>query len=206
LEEVVAEGLVVVGKLGVFGSEPVGFYELLAAHLGADTHTPYEVQKQIFPIQRKGRPGSGAQARIDDEMRLRTTRSIELGRSAIFDAYVNKPEKREALVTLAQELGATAVLIHPKARMVTVRERITRRHAAGQLPVFSDGATLESEFQLAGSMMYYLSQDDIHPDRNNVPHLCLEADGPVTAEELIPQVDAYIERLQRTPNIPYQRG
>ncbi|HLC91645.1 MAG TPA: AAA family ATPase [Candidatus Saccharimonadales bacterium] len=147
----VAKGLVVVGRLGVMGSEPLGLYDALADHLDATQHVPALIHEDLH--------GSGDRSNrqkrdmVDAEMMARTRTSLEAGRSVIFDAYVNSPVKRGNLVELAEGLGAVTVLIHPKARMVEIRERIRERHAADQLYVPNDEVTVDEELRIAKQMM-----------------------------------------------------
>lgn len=190
-----AEGLIVVARLGVSYAEPPGLYDALADHFDANHHDPKDVREDLFgyDIPRNGRTS----AEVDTEMLRLTALSLLKGVSVIHDAFMNRPDKRGWFLKVAESIGATTVLIHPTAEFTDIRDRVHASVNESDSPDEEKKLKVVEKMRVVHNLWRYTQRSDIDPDRNpKVEHLCI--DGMLSVEEVIPQIDDYIAGLRQT--------
>lgn len=189
-----AEGLVVVTKLGVMAAEPYGLYDRLAEQHVAAQHVPHDIHIDLFGCH--DRQDAHRSKIVFQEMLNRTEASLKDGFSVVFDRFMNSPRRLDQLTALTKNLGATAVLVHPTAPDMVILARVAERYHANTLSVPSAETSLAEQFTVARDMIAYVKRGGINPDisANLVHHLCV--DGTLSVPEIIEAEQAYVRELQ----------
>lgn len=185
--EHMVEGLVVIGKLGIMASEPVGLYDDLAEHFDADQHVAEDIHGALYGNHRI--EDTKKMAVVNSVMLERTQTSLLNGISVIYDNYLNKQPIRQTVLDLATTLGALVILVHTRTKMAVIKERVRIRYAHDYLYVPSGETTAGRQIGAAAEMAVHFKYGD-NPDRGNIPHFCV--DGLLPCEAVIPLLDEYI--------------
>lgn len=165
-------------KVGVIGSEPPGFYNVLASSYDAERFSAAELMGDLAT---PGADASVLRQQSREAALRRIQASLKLGENVLFDTFVNRYGFRTRLRNIAANSGAVAVTLvmdtHPKT---------IERHLRETYPA----AVAERYMETARKMYGGLKRPNARE-----PHLDLR--GELETPELLQHVAAHLLELQQ---------